>query len=227
MMDPTDASSQPQRRRPAREQGCCASKQKRPIVASSSAKKSGHGTLRLEPAHSVGGAQQHDEQRGGGELLVPTMTPNMKRLWNSVENNAVLSGSECEDSDEYHSADEHFLPCATARADSYTREVCPVSGVPGIRYVPASDGVDGVKTGTVGATSGGDSEAASSTSAQPSEYRGFSFVGPVPPSVSATTDSKPFGSVEHEWPLLADMQQRMGTDGERMRRITRYLLFVL
>jgi hypothetical protein len=49
------------------------------------------------------------------------------------------------------------------------------------------------------------------------EYRGFTFRGPVPPSVSPQREDKPFGSTDMEWPLVAEMQQRLQDDGVRCR----------
>ena len=49
------------------------------------------------------------------------------------------------------------------------------------------------------------------------EFKGFTFPGPVPPSVSPQREDKPFGSTDEEWPLIAEMQERLRVDGVRSR----------
>ena len=49
------------------------------------------------------------------------------------------------------------------------------------------------------------------------EFKGFAFNGPVPPSVSPQREDKPFGSTDEEWPLIAEMQERLRVDGVRSR----------
>ena len=53
------------------------------------------------------------------------------------------------------------------------------------------------------------------------DFRGFTFRGPVPPSVSPQREDKQFGSTEMEWPLIAEMQQRLRDDG--VRRISTFV----